>query len=421
MIKVRLFLTAIIATLCLVIVGQNIADIRARPILPEAQPITYDGASAFGEIPVAQFLPVTGWNFHYNVNSEMVTTTTVTGTVTATRSMALLSTGAGAGQSAQIQTVRALRYIPGQGGLVRFTAIFSTCTAGSSQIVGLGDTNDGLFFGCNGDTFGVLRRQNGVDTWTPKASWSEAANTNIDNILDITKGNVYQIKYQWLGFGQINFYIEQPATGSFELVHAIKYANANSEPSVFNPTLPILARVANTSNSSNIQLKTPSAVAGLDGVMDGPAPIHPFSFYRTVKAGKTNITTETNVVTIRNESTFQGVTNRVRVRLSHLSLLGEGTGSNTVTIQGKKNVTLGGSPSYTAINANTSVTSYDTAGTTVTGGTLVFSFEVGRNIAFSQDLEAFGVELAPGETLTISVTSASAIAPDLNLTWIELF
>ena len=395
---------------------------ETRPVAPQAVEMVYGGVSAFGDLPVSEFQPVAGWSFNYNVNPDIVVTSTVTGTVTTANSMAVLATGAGANQSAQISTVRALRYTPGQGGVARFTAIFTDCAEDSYQEIGLGDTVDGFFFGCDDNgQFGVMRRQNGTDFWTYQADWNQGDSTPMDDLLDITKGNVYQIKYQWLGYGSIRFYIENPDSGDFEMVHNIKYANSHTVPSIFNPTLPIMARVANLTNTTSITMQTPSAIAGIDGKVNGPEPIHPFTLYRTQKAGKTGITTETNIMTIRNNATFQSKTNRVRVRIEALSFFGEGTGSNTVTVQGIKNATLGGTPSYTEYSSNASVVSYDTAGTTVSGGDIVFSFELGREIGYVENLEAFGIELAPGETLTISVESASTIAPDLALTWLELF
>ncbi len=53
--------------------------------------------------------------------------------------------------------------------------------------------------------------------------------------LSPTKGNVYKMQYQYLGFGQLRFFIEDQQTGGFILVHTIDYANRNTVPS-FNQT-----------------------------------------------------------------------------------------------------------------------------------------------------------------------------------------
>jgi hypothetical protein len=376
--------------------------------------------TAFGEQSVAEFTATTGWNFAYNINADMVSTALVSGTVAQSNGMAVLSTGAAINQSATMTTKRVLRYIPGHGGLARFTAIFTPGVAGSTQIIGIGDASDGFCFGFNGATFGTLMRRAGVDVWTPMTAWSERNRTDIDNLFNPARGNIFQIRYQWLGFGAVRFSMEDPDTGEFSLVHMYSPANALTATTILNPALPLFAQVANTTNNTDIVLRTPSGIGGVEGKLVGPAPIHPFSFYRTVKAGKTGITTETNVLTIRNNTTFQSVANRVRARLTALSFLGEGTGTNTVTVQIKINATLGGSPSYTAYNANTSPVSYDTAGTTVASGTVVFSGEFARNDGQVIDLEKFGIELGAGDTATVSVSSGATVAPDLGLTWVDL-
>ena len=76
--------------------------------------------------------------------------------------------------------------------------------------------------------------------------------------LDPTKGNVFQIKYQWLGFGTIKFFIEHADDGLLHLVHTIAYANTNTTPSVDNPTLPLCLAAKNTSNTSDIVLRSGS-------------------------------------------------------------------------------------------------------------------------------------------------------------------
>lgn len=377
--------------------------------------------TAFGEVFNAEFTPTCGWSFAYNVNADMVTSGSSGGTVTSGSGMAVLATGAAASQSAYIQTNRVVRYTPGVGGLARFTTIFTAGKAGSTQLIGVGNTEDGFFVGFNGATFGFCRRKGGVDTWTPVASWSGQGKEDILNYFDPTKGNIWQITWQWLGFGAVRLYMEDPDTGTLKLVHMWSPVNTLTGTTILNPVLPLYAYTANTTNNTNVVLKTPSGIGGVQGARFGPPPIHPFSFYRTVKAGKAAVTTETNILTLKNGTTFQTVANRVRVRLTALNILGEGTGTSTVTIQIKKNATLGGSPSYTAYNADTSPCTYDVAGTTVTGGVLVFSGEIARNAGDAFDLERYGIELAPGETATVSVTSAAAVAPDLALTWVDLF
>jgi len=313
--------------------------------------------TAFGELNVAELTPMAGWTFAYNVNADLVTsTTTGSGTVTHDGNFAVLSTTAAASSSAKIETKLPVRYITGQGAKVRFTAIFTEGVAGSTQLIGVGDANDGLFFGYNGADFGVLRRAAGVDSWTARTAWNKRGSSGesewIDNV-DPTKLNVYQITFQWLGGGALRYYVENPGTGEFEGVHTIRYANKYTDTSMDNPTLPIMAHVANdATNDTNIVLKTPSAGGGCEGKVENPPPPHPFALSRTLTASDTSVGSETAILTLSNQATWQSKINRIRAQVRALSVAVEG--AQPATMRLTKDTTLGGTPSYSDYSANTS-------------------------------------------------------------------
>ncbi|MEB9535980.1 hypothetical protein P9Z76_30620 [Bacillus cereus] len=278
---------------------------------------------AFGDVRSAELLPFVGWTFNYNINSDLINTTlTGSGTVSASDSMGIIETGSTSNSSAKIETNKALRYTPGFGALIRFTAVFTTGTQNSTQIIGIGDELDGFFFGYNGTSFGILRRQNGTDNWIPQSSWNtdKFDGTGFSLVtLNPSQGSVYTIQYQWLGFGDIRFFIENPSTGEPTLVHIIQYSNAYTIPSIMNPTLPIMAQVINSTNSNNIVLKTSSAIGILEGNGNTNSLVTRNSFNNT-KIGIGNI--ETSIFSLQNKSIFQSKLNRVRVQLDMISFLG---------------------------------------------------------------------------------------------------
>ena len=374
-------------------------------------------SSAFGDARVAESTPVVSLQFPYNINTEMVSTsTTGSGTATQSNSKLVLQTTAASSSSSEMLSRRFLHYSPGQGATVRFTALFTTGVSNSEQIIGIGDSDDGFFFGYNGATFSILRRSNGSDNWVAQTAWSEdkADNTGTLPTLDQTKGNVFQICYQWLGFGLVSFAIENPSNGKFVTVHKIEYANSATDPTVFNPSLPLCARVENTTNTSNIKLETASMCAMIDGrvVFLGPK----FSISNNKSAVGT---TQTNIFTIRNKSTFQSKTNRVFIKLEIMSFSTDG--NKPCELRVTKNATLGGTPAYTDINATGSVIEYDTAGTTVTGGQRVFTIATGKTDSRDRDLYDYDVELFPGESLTFSGAANSATSDiSMSVAWIEV-
>ncbi len=328
-----------------------------------------------------------------------------------------MQTTAAASSEAHLTSRRVLKYNTGQGGLVRFTAVFTACTANSSQLIGVGDAIDGFYFGCDGTSFGLLRRQNSVDNWVAQTSWihDKAAGAEILPSIDITKGNVYQIRYQWLGFGAITFWVENPTTGDFVKVHTIEYANAYTDPSIFNPSLPLHAEVINVSNATNIMLQTSSMMGGIEGKEVDLGNIVSIS---NDKAAVT--TTETNIVTIQNKALFVTKTNRVEIELKSFSYGVDGT--KPVIVRLVKNATLGGSPSYSDISANTSVVSYDVAGTTLTGGEPIFTLSVSKSDGDVIDLSPYNIVLEPGEILTLSVEATSSTTDATgSLVWSEKF
>lgn len=378
----------------------------------------FSNSDAFGNLTATTLTPRIQLQFPYNINTDEVSTaTTGSGTVTHSVPFAVLSTTAAINSSASFNSKNNLHYRTGEGGLCLFTAIFTTGVSNSVQEVGLGDSVNALLFSFNGSTFSINRRSDSVDNYVAQSSWNKDKLNGSGAsamTLDPTKGNVYKIQYQWLGFGEINFYIENPATGLFVLVHSIQYANSNVVTSVINPSMPLYAKVANTSNSSNIVVKVPSMATFVEGTLVD------LGLVNSISNAKSGVTTELNILTIRNNANFGGILNRKSVRPLFFSTTN--TGSADATYRLKLNATLGGAPSYTDISTNTSVVSFDTAGTTVTGGRLIATFFAQGNTNAQIDLSNIPIVLNNLDTLTISATSSgAAIAPSVALTWTEQF
>jgi hypothetical protein len=375
---------------------------------------------AFGQLVAQEETPIVTIDFPYNINTAYVTTATANGgTVTQADSQAVLQTSAAANGSASIDSIIAARYLPGQGKIIRFTAIFTPGVADSIQIQGAGDDDDGYFFGYQGTVFGIFRRQNGSDFFVAQADWNtdtfdgsgDAGNPS-GALLDQTKGNVYQIKYQWLGYGAIRYYIEDPLTGVVSQVHVIQYANANIIPSVFNPSFQLHAEVENLGNTSNITLIT----ASMGLYSEGPVDVSGARF--STGNRKTGITTETNIFTLQNKTTFQSKTNRGRM---HFDSVGSAIG-NAIDSQYRLvlNATLGGSPVFNDISVNQSIAAVDVAGTTVTGGREIRRGPSTGNFQQHEDISTLEIRLNPGDTLTFAASSfGTAVIPNLTASWRE--
>lgn len=377
----------------------------------------FSNVDAFGNLTATTITPIVQLQFPYTINTDLVATTLVgSGTVTHSAPFAICSTTAAINSSATLTSKANLHYQVGQGGLCLFTAIFTTGVANSTQEVGLGDSVDGFFFGYNGETFGINRRSNTSNNYIAQSSWNKDRMDGTGNsklTLDPTKGNVYKIQYQWLGFGAINFFIESQETGSFVLVHQIKYANQNTTTTVLNPSLPISVFSSNTSNDTNIVVKVPSIAAYVEGLIQDTGIINSINNAKSV-------TTQLNILTIKVNPTFNGIANKKLVKPRILSIAN--TSNADATFKLILNTTLGGAPSYTDISATTSVVSFDTAGTTITGGRVLMTFYVLGNNNTEIDLTPLPIGLEPSDILTIScASSGAALTASAAITWTEQF
>jgi len=386
----------------------------AAPLI--AQPPS-SAMTAFGALRHAVETPEAHLSFTYNINTALVTTSTANGgTVTQAASMAVVQTSTAVNGAAQLQSTHSIRYIAGQGMLARFTALFTSGKADSQQEIGLGDAVDGFFFGYVGASFGIIHRNAGVDALIAQAAWN--GDTLLGGgasgvTLDPTKGNVYTVQLQWLGFGAIRFWVEDPNTGKPVLVHTIQRSNAFTAVSLSNPTLPLRAKVINSGNGTNLTLRTPSMGAYREG-HESSLGLRGATYNR-----KTSISTETCLFAIRNNVTaFSGQVNKVQVRLGFLSI------SSTVdtVFRVVRNPTQGGSPSFADFDSNTSVIAIDTAGTTRTGGRVEHAFVVDANAGQVVKLDDLKVYAYPGDIIAITAASVvGSAAAQAALNWSEEF
>lgn len=485
------------------------------------KPFKKPDVAAFGEQSVAEFSPTVQLQPPYSVNPEIVhSRENQSGSVDVSSNMLRLQTGAAANSSGEMLSINAVKYNPGQGGLVRFTAVFTTGVANSSQVIGIGDTGDGYFFCWSGATFGILARKGGVpevrtltittksttaenititldsdaktdvavqdatsgdetttandiaaadysdvgrgwdayavgttvifvswssasrpgtyslsgattavgtfaqtlvgadaaETFVAQSSWSAdvADGTGTLPAIDFTKGNVFQIKYEWLGFGSVDFYIENPSDGLFRLVHIIEFANANISPSVNNPTLPLYAGVINESNTSNLTLSIGSMAGGTEGKVVVTGPRHGT---RTT-ASSFGSGVETAVLSIRNKVVFQGVINRVHSILGLFGLSQDST--KTATVLFTLNAELTGA-SFADVDTHSPI-EVDSSATGLSGGDVLSTQGIAKEDKTDFPRPDPPVRLAPGDILTISIIP-NAANPDVTaeFNWVDDF
>jgi hypothetical protein len=396
--------------------------------------ITVDNLAltAFGDVRNAELSPIFQLSFEYTVdNTELVTNAVANGgTVTQANAMAVMGTSTTTASTALMQSTPTAKYRAGLGGLLRFTTLFTTGVAATEQYAGLADEvgssaafKNGYMIGFDGDTFGFHRFQNDSKTSITQANWDDPLDGTgpSEMTLDSTQLNAWEIRFQYLGAGAIELYIESQTTGKFVLVHTIHYTNQNTTPSVHNPNFSSTFWVNNAATSSNLILKTASVGYFIEGKSSAIELQRPQ--FSTGKRSKNSVTTEVAIFTIRNKSTYASKTNFIEIQLELLETSIEASSANNLgSIRYVKNATLGGTPSYSDIDTTDSIVEIDTSGTTVTGGKeLVLIPLAGKNDKAVTGLVTYDIRLRPGDTVTVAGLSANSATINASTLWKELF
>ena len=123
----------------------------------------HDPMLPFGSVHTESITPVLQYDAVYGVNPEQLSATTIlSGTATASDSTFVCTTGTTQNGRGTLVSKKRLRYRAGQGFLGRYTAAFSAGITGGFQIAGFGHSEDGLFFGNFGASYGIYYSQRGV-------------------------------------------------------------------------------------------------------------------------------------------------------------------------------------------------------------------------------------------------------------------
>jgi hypothetical protein len=361
--------------------------------------------TAFGELSNAELTPLGQYTFSYILNDKHWSSTLVnSGSISVLNALATVSTGITTASTATMESRKRLKYRAGQGAVIRITAAFATSVAVTTQLAGVGDAENGFFYGYNGTVFGILHRNSSsgsvVNTWTAQTSWNDdpCDGTKAMPILDQTKGNVYEVQYQFLGFGQINFNIENPDNGQFERVHHLEYTNINTIPSLSNASLPVCVHLDNAGTTTDLILTTASCGLYLEGKLLSTSPI-----LNSFTTTSTSNTTEKMFINIRSKTTLgASVINHIETFINNINVSLSGAGTRNTVVKILLDATIPGA-SWSDVDANSSCLEQDTSATLTPGtGTTLYSFSVTNNDSLIINLKAFNIFFVQGETVTIS-------------------
>jgi hypothetical protein len=382
-------------------------SVQSRIWKSASQPVSIRDPSlltAFGELKTADFFPLTGWSFRHNINPGLVVfpyNTGATGSVVHDTNAAVISTGADPAGFAELQTIKPIRYTPRFAGEATFTAVYDTPQPNSRQYIGALNARDGWGFGYDTNTkFGIFRRSAGVDNWTYQDTW----NRDLREILNPQVGNVYQISWQWLGYGMQFFKIET-INGNFGEVHVIAYANTSAETSVDNPDVPITMRVENLGNTTPISMSSPSAMGGIYGDAFNSA-IAVVLAQDNTKAIAAN--TPTPIISFYNDPVYFGKASSLFVQA--LRVIVASDGNKSVSVRAYANGIPDAGATYPYINEAVSPVrvSRDITSLNLTGAVQIGTFPLAKVDTLPVDLTGSQFLGFPGQYITLVAESTGA-------------
>lgn len=266
-----------------------------------------------------------------------------------------------------------------------------------------------------------------TDTFISQSQW------NIDTLdgtgasrmtLDTSFGNVYGVGYQYLGFGDPVFSVENPETGMLIDVHRIQTSNSRNKLVVRNPQMTARwAAINSGSSATNVTVKGASAGVFTEGVVlrnVGPA----FSKDATkASVGATAVP----ILTLRVNNVFNGQCCYGGLNIFNVSVgcdAGSAASNKILKVFVYRNVTLGGPVNFQPIDVR-SFTAFDTAATSfATNGNSqqLKSFIVAANNSVTLKLDDENFYLANGDTLTFVVQRGGSSDVDnalLGVGWFE--
>lgn len=484
--------------------------------------------TTFGEILVANLDPIAQGDFVHNINPQIFTTSSFDGaSVSSESGSAILQSGINPLGSATVQLRRRLEYRPGQGSMMRATALFDTPSAGNAQFIGAGTAECGYFIGYFAGNFGILHAETGqreirkltittgegsndvtitldgdsivvpivgggdihqtayqlsladysqvgtggwladvisgsvyfiaarsnststgsysvsgtsiVGSFTREKVGEAQTNTFITSgsfntdrldgtgpsgmVLDPQKGNVYQIGYQYLGYGNAFFSVEDPETGKPVPVHMIKNANARTTPVLKDPNLSVLATSANIGGTTSKTMKTVSMAAFTEGAV---AKLDP-KFAKSFTFSGVNNSNYVPLAILKANRVYRGGSSFGEFDILRFNGSNEST-NKTLTVGFFLNAEIDGAVNFQEVGSDVSIVSY--AALTPTGAgansivdianlTPFYEFVVGPLSSTDLDLEELKYIFGPGSSFILAIKTSGTVAGQVGINWFE--
>ncbi len=253
-----------------------------------------------------------------------------------------------------------------------------------------------------------------TDTWIPQSTWNgdKLDGTGGSGVtLDPTKGNVFQIDIQYLGFGGVTFKVETCPEGNnpdWTVVHTIAFPNSQTTTSVSQPSFPFTMAAYSAGSTTDVSVKCGSFAGFVAGEkkLTGPRMSYPVTTNNFV--GST-ASTYYPLCTIRNGLVYGNRASQAVINL--LSTSASHDDATPVTIYLLKNATLLGNVNYQEFSTN-SCSFWDRAATTCTVSSndqIIYSLCLGQSTGASFSFTD-EITIEPNETITVAAVAVTGTA-----------
>lgn len=267
-----------------------------------------------------------------------------------------------------------------------------------------------------------------TETFISQSSWnldtmdgSGASRTN----LDPSKGNIYGIGYQYLGFGDPVFSIENPESGLLVDVHRIQTANSKTSVVLRNPQTTARWEAVNSgSSASTVTLKGASA-----GIFNEGLIIRNVGTSFATAATKADVgTAMIPVVSLRANRVYNNQSCYGEFEVFNISVgndAGSSSSGKILKVFVYKNAVLGGPVNYQYNDSTRSIVAIDTASTSISTDVrtqLLKTFIVAANDSVTLKLDDENFFASTGDVITIAAQRGGSSNVDnalVSVSWFE--
>lgn len=258
------------------------------------------------------------------------------------------------------------------------------------------------------NTAGVTKTSDHV----AQADWNGTA---VFSGFDPANGNLYQVGYQNMGYGEVVYSIMNPNTGEYDVVHREKIPNEGTTLGVPNPSMRTGFYCVSIGSTTNLDVYANSLSAFVEGTTTRTRNPRAYSASQSITT-----TTETAILTIRNRRTYNFYNNQIQVLPLVVGVSNETTRSAVVRVRAVSDVGI--EQNFQEIGNNL-VIDVDNTAVNFTGGRLLAAKPIAAGGFTEIDLEKLQVNMPPSLKILITVERTATGGSNTNfegtVTWYE--